>query len=114
MDKMQIIDEILDFLQNSQGSELKKALMAHEMKEKPGMEASESPAMQAMEDSMGTEMHGKPGGIAVEKLSVMSKPKGDMMDQVAMDDSGMGAPANAGAEDEMSDDELKELLGKLV
>jgi len=103
MIKKELFDELLSHLEGSQGNDLKSLLAQMEAKEKPGMEESESPEMQALEDASGVEEHdemGKPKGIAIEKISV-GKP-----DELA--------EAAEGDQDEMSDDELSELLKKYL
>lgn len=117
--KRQLIEELLNHLDSSQGSDLQALI-----------EASKKPT----DDPMA--MDGKPKGLAIEKVSVMGKPgmddpgKGGMPEPDADDLPGKGDEdsklmtslgINPGMEaeggqgdDEMSDDELKELLEKYL
>lgn len=114
---LQILSDILKHLDNSQGMGL-KSLLDNESKETPADEASESPDQEALEQKLGLDdkddedkspmdsMPGmKPKGLSVEKVSVMGKdPK---LAAMGGDDSG-------GDDQEMSDDELEELIKKLT
>lgn len=117
--KMKLLDELLGHLNSSQGKDLKDLIdqmKMKEMKEKPMDEAMESPEEQMMEDKLGTEMHAKPKGISVEKVSIMGKPKMDSNEKedMAIDDAPESMPGKMSDHEEMSDDELEELLKKLV
>lgn len=114
--KIKLLTELMGHMDSSQGKDL-KALKDAEMMEKPEDEALESPEKQAIEDELGIEAHDKPKGVAIEKVSLMAKPKGDeLMDMIRnkTGDLGMGEEEVEGGDEEMSDDELKELLSKLM
>jgi hypothetical protein len=69
----------------------------------------ESPEEQALEDAVGAEMHGKPKGISVEKVSVMGKPGFDEQAEEAMEE----AVPDKGMDEELTDEEIAELLKQL-
>ncbi len=133
--KMKLIEEILNHMDKSQGMDLKG--MVDKSKE-PLEEALESPEEAALE---GDE---KPKGLSVEKISILGKPdhkidevasnddakelekKGSIGSQInypgmpkpkskptAMNDA-LGDSDELSEHDEMSDDELKELLNKYM
>lgn len=107
--KLKVLEELLGHLSGSQGMDLKALL--DEMKETPKEEAMESPLQQAKEESEGTEMHepsGKPKGIAIEKVSLLSKPKS--FDDKANEAMNEAVPEKKGNDEEMTDNELEELL----
>ncbi len=133
--KMKLIEEILSHMDNSQGMDL-KGLMdeAHKPKEgSPLEEALESPEEGAMEGD-------KPKGLSVEKVSILGKPDDDVAsnekDKTEHTFPGggtlgtrIGYPGSpkpkpmpkttamadpSGEHEEMSDDELKELLNKYM
>ncbi len=91
--KLKLIQELIDYLKESQGSDLKSLL---DEKRKP-LE-SESPI---------SEMEvGKPKGLKVESVEIMKAPKkeGDQeVDQAIQD-------ADSDEEEELSDEDLKSLL----
>jgi hypothetical protein len=97
-DLVERLNEALSHLDDSQAGDLKSML---DDSKKPSMiegsqdeEGSESPSDEAMED-------GKPKGLSIEKIDVLGKPGvGDSSD------------SKLPGEDEMSDDELNELLKK--
>lgn len=95
----QLIEELLEHLNNSQGDDLHSLVQASK---KP------MPADPVESD--------KPDGLAIEKVSVMGKPvDGCDDDSKMMADLGIKPGADDGAqEDDMSDDELKELLAKYL
>src|SRR4051812_21511193 len=96
------LNETLSHLDDSQADDLKSLLdksKAPELKEgSPEEEASESPDEEMAED-------GKPKGLSIEKVEVLGKPKN------GLDDAGSDDQKLPG-EEEMSDDELNELLKK--
>ncbi len=107
--KMKLLDELMNHLSGMQGMDLKKLMDSEK----------DSGAGVGPEDPMADEMGDKPKGLAIEKVSVMGKPKMDGMDDAAEEASEspeMEAmeQKNGGEDDEMSDEELKELLAKLV
>lgn len=118
--KMKLVQELLDHLDSSQGSDLKD--LVSQMKQKALNPVSP-------DDSM----DGKPKGIQIESVKLIGKKPGmsgmddndpstdagsddsssmpvkDALDEASGLDSG-----SSGDHDEMSDDELEELLKKLV
>lgn len=112
--KEKLLNEILEHLSKSQGMDLKGLMDEERMPKKNPLASGED---MAMEDDMMPD--GKPKGISVEKVSLMAKPKDPMMkdpmeatSDESMDDA-MKAEAMPG-EEEMSDDELEELLRKAL
>lgn len=93
--KLQLLEEILEHLSSSQGNDLKSLL---DESKKPPME-------------MG--MDGKPKGLEVEKVSVMGRPDMDPDEKMKMDMDSSDVSQDPGEED-MTDDELQELLGKYL
>lgn len=110
--KLKLVEELMHHLGGSQGREFKGMLDASKMPKEgsPLEEALESPKEEALED-------GKPKGISVEKVSIMGKPAkaAHMMggDEKMAPPAEMTPKDGGQAEDEMSDDELRELLSKL-
>lgn len=109
--KMKLLDELLSHLDGMQGNDLKSLLDEHN---KPPVDES-VPEDSEMPDEMKDAM-GKPKGIKVESVEIMKpKSKDDVIDEVTKPD-GMGSEdtSKAPGEDEMSDEELQELLKKLI
>ena len=91
--KLQLLDELLDHLAASQGGDLKSLLM-----EKPG----DKPMTPLTDEPESPGVDGDPKGISIEKVSMLGKPTdGDEGDITAP-----GKPPG----DDMSDDELEEML----
>lgn len=111
--RMKALEGLLDYISGLQGGDLKELMMNQEKSETPEDEAKEGPLVQALEDKMGTEMHdqGKPKGIAIEKVSIMGKPKPGMEAGKPMpDEEEVGEPKEDGMN--ATDDELEELYNK--
>jgi hypothetical protein len=100
-DLVERLNETLSHLDESQGHDLKSLLEKENMPKmeegSPEEEASESPD-EAMSEG------DKPKGLSIEKVEVLGKPKAGMSE----DESNDKLPG----EEEMSDDELNELLKK--
>ena len=98
---LKIIEELLKHISDSEGMDLKNLMSKPE--EKPEMENVEDVVgKEGMEEPEEDEM--KPKGIAVEKVSIMGKPK--------MNEEMLGEKKEESM-DEPTDDELEELLAKL-
>ncbi len=101
--KLKILDAIIQHLTNSQGGDLKSLL-----------DESKAPPM----DGSGSD----PKGLEISKVSVLGDKPGDMASAVkpdggvGVDDDSAGPDADdiKGGDDEMSDDELQELLAKCL
>jgi hypothetical protein len=99
-DLVERLNETLSHLDGSQADDLKSMLDSSKMPEgSPEEEASESPMEEMKED-------GKPKGLSIEKVEVLGKPNHG----VGADDS--ESSEKLPGEEEMSDDELNELLKK--
>jgi|SRR6478609_5139084 len=97
--KLKLINELMDHISTSQGGDLKSMLDEAKMaKEKP---------MNPLDEAT------KPKGLAIEKVSVLSKPKPEIED-LQKKPSPFGDSTASDSEPEMSDDELKELLAKYL
>lgn len=99
--KMKVLEEILSHLDDSQGGDLKSLM------DMP----AESPEGAIAGADSSEEIPGKPQGMSVEKVSVMGGEKDPSMDDMA--DSGVPADAGMPKEDDMSDEELEEMLRSL-
>lgn len=110
MDKQDIIDEILMHLEKAQGMGFKKS---YDDSMKPKMDPMQEDKGPEMDEMEGME---KPKGIAVEKVEVM-KPKSfdDKANEAIseMDDKD-DKPGMPGSDDEMSDDELSEMIDEMM
>lgn len=118
--KQKILDEIMEHIGSSQGNDLKSLLDKSKM---PQDMMEGSPKEEAMESPMDekAEMMGKPKGLSVEKVSIMGKPEDSKMnplsgksDDLADELTKPDDMSMKGDDDELSDDELEELLKKLV
>lgn len=112
--KLKLIEELLSHLSDSQGSDLKSML-----------DESKKPMMEEDEESEGLphEMaEAKPKGLKIESIEVMKKPKRfddqaneaiaeiSKKPEMPMEEEASSLPG----EEEMSDDELSELLKKYL
>lgn len=119
-------DEIMGHIGQSQGNDLKSLLEQALMeKQKKDMPMDQSPMGSDMDDKMPMD---KPKGIAIEKISVskdpMSMDKANPLGGGMKGSSSMGMDDSKGdmpdmddkmsGDDEMSNDELKELLSKYL
>lgn len=109
--KLKLLEELLTHLTSSQGNDLKSLLDA------------KKPEMAEMPEEMDED--GKPKGIAIEKVSVMGKPKQSFDDKASdaiagfnkkpmEDESDEGMLESMGGENEMNDEELEALLKKYL
>lgn len=116
--KMKLLDELLSHLADSQGDDMKSSMAM-----KPMMDGKMGGMMDKPEDPMEKEMpmddddmSGK--GVSVEKVSLMGKP--GFNDKADMAMKAMGKPGDEGMPgmepdgDEMSEDDLKELLESIL
>lgn len=86
--KMKLLDELLEYLSDSQGNDLKS------------LAAPKAPDPLESPDPLEKLGEHPPKGVAIEKISVMGKPKD-------------GMPGEEGEADEPNDDELQEILKKI-
>jgi hypothetical protein len=110
--KLKILNELIDHLSASQGGDLKS--MLDESKKPNPLASGDGDDEEGLKDKFGNPI--KPKGIAIEKISVMGKPKPDISDIVNKKAPGMFPEEPEGADDEkeMNDDELKELIAKYL
>lgn len=115
--KQKILDEIMEHIGSSQGNDLKSLLDQSKMPQEDPMAKMGDPMDKGDEmDEMG-----KPKGLSVEKVSVLGKPDDSKMnplsgqsDDISDELTKPDDMSMKGDDDELSDDELEELLKKLV
>ncbi len=105
--KLKLIEELISHLEGSQGNDL-GALVEESRKPKMDMSSGDSEV----------DEFGKPKGVAIEKVSVM-KPEGDSdaaleKGMPELGSAGMADKPMGDSGDEMSDEELAELLKKYL
>lgn len=103
--KLKAIEELLEHLTCSQGKDLKSSL---DNSKKPLMpEGLDIPGKESESEELGED--GKPKILEIEKISMDKKPFEEKADE-ALD----GMEKKPGDEEEMDDDELKELLNQYL
>ena len=118
--RLKILDQILSHMDSSQGGELKRLL---EEKKNPLATSPDksSDTLPELPDEL-KDLKEKPKGIQVEKVSVIAKPKNSAVDD-KVDDAIAESEAEKDplkkskllpGEEEMTDDELEELVGKYL
>ncbi len=102
--KIKLLEEAMDHLSRLQASDLKSKVDEMKQESMPSDVGAEEMPM----DDMGMK---KPKGLSIQKVEVMGKPKvtgSDEMEAMSADGDDMSG------DEEMTDDELDELLNKLV
>lgn len=101
---IKLLDELRSHLDMSQGMDLKSMLDQSKMGESQvGVENPDEEALETDEN--------EPKGVSMEKVSLMGKPAIPGEKESAMEEDGMD---KLPGEEEMSEDELEELLKKLT
>jgi hypothetical protein len=98
------LEELQSHLTSSQGMDLKSLL-----------DSSKAPKVELGEE-LPDEL-GKPKGVSISKVSVLEKPKqgfDDKVNEAIASQDGDEKPSMLPDEDEMTDEELEELLGKVL
>jgi hypothetical protein len=107
--KVKLLDQLMSHLTDSQGRDLKELL------DQSKMPMEGSPLEEAMDGPKEALLKGdKPKGISIEKVEVLGKPKDPTQGQFDEKADQAIQDATSAGEEEMSDDELEELLSQYL